>query len=71
MSILCVVSLVLSDTYTREDYDAVNVGFLHKEAVLGYTVMLLWIRQLRLLQVGRQTGAFYFMLGRMLRDVIM
>ena len=64
------VSLVLSDNYTREDYDAVSVGFLHKEAILGYTVMLLWIRQLRLLQVGRQTGAFYFMLGKMLRDVI-
>ena len=67
---LCVVSLALSQTYHEGDYEETTIGFFHKEAVLSYTVIFLWMRQLDVLSVSSQFGSFVYMLGRMIEDVI-
>ena len=66
---LCVVSLALSQMYHEGDYEETTIGFFHKEAVLSYTVIFLWIRQLEVLSVSSQFGSFVYMLGCMLKDV--
>ena len=67
---LCVISLVLSQMYNIEDYQETTITFFHKEAILSYTVIFLWIRQLKVLTVSSTSGAFVYMIGRMIQDVL-
>ena len=55
--VLCLVSLCLAVNYTREDYEAVKVGLLHKESILSFTVLLLWIRLVQVMKIFSSTGA--------------
>ena len=68
--VLCLVSLFLAANYTREDYETVKVGMLHKESILSFTVLLLWIRLVRVMQISSTTGALVYMLNMMIRDVV-
>ena len=67
---LCAVSLLLTESYNEEDYHQEMAQFFHKEAILSYTVIFLWLRQLKVLTVSRYTGSFVYMLGCMLTDVM-
>ena len=44
-------------------------GIFDKEALLSYTVICLWLRQMKILQISSYTGSFVYMLGRMVLDV--
>ena len=68
--VLCLVSLSLAANYTRDDYEAVKVGLLDKESILSFTVLLLWFRLVRVMQVSSITGALVYMLNMMIRDVV-
>mmetsp|Transcript_47423 Transcript_47423/g.106934 ORF Transcript_47423/g.106934 Transcript_47423/m.106934 type:complete len:888 (-) Transcript_47423:215-2878(-) len=69
VSLLCALCLFYADEYDQQDYESTQIGLFDKEAILSYTVLLLWIKQIRLLQVTSKTGAFVYMLGIMLQDV--
>ena len=45
------------------------MGSISKESILSYTVLVLWLRQLKVLSVTSTMGSFVYMLGRMLRDI--
>ena len=45
--VLCIVTLLLADSYDPDDYDEVRVGLLDKESILSYTVILIWVRMRR------------------------
>ena len=47
-----------------------QVGVGHKEFVASITVILLWLRQIRVLQTNSETGAFVFMLEKMVKNVL-
>ena len=47
-----------------------QVGTGHKEFVASITVILLWLRQIRVLQTNAETGAFVYMLERMVKNVL-
>ena len=55
--ILCLVTLVNAHYYNEEDFQAARTGAFAREAVLTYTVILLWLRQMKILQITSRTGA--------------
>ena len=55
---------------TREDEHVAEVGFLHSEAILSYTVFLQLVQTMRVLQLTSLTGSFVYLLSRMMKDVI-
>jgi hypothetical protein len=70
VAIMCISSLVMSMLYSEEHFDhRVHPGFFHGESLLGLTVTILWLRQLKALQVLSLTGAFIYMIGQLMRDV--
>ena len=68
--VLCLVSLWLAADYSQKDYEAVHVNMFHKESILSFTVLLLWIRLVQVMKIFSSTGALVYMLNMMLRDVI-
>ena len=68
--ILCLVSLANAHYYNEADFNAIRTGAFAREAILTYTVILLWLRQMKILQITRSTGAFVYMLSRMFGDVL-
>ena len=54
----------------RQDYEQFTIGWAHKEAILSYTVLVLWLRQVQLLRVTVSMGSFGYMLYRMLQDIM-
>jgi len=74
---LSLVSLSLAITYTRardlQHQMPQSDGLLSikEESVLAFTVVLLWIRQLKVLQVFRLTGWFVYMLFQMFHEVFL
>ena len=74
---LCIVSLVLSTSYTEADLlenqyrpaHLVSSGMpeLRKDTILGFTVCLLWIRKLKLLLAFRFSGSFVYMIFEMFK----
>ena len=68
--VLCLVSLILAADYSEEDYAAIDLHILHKESILSFTVLLLWIRLVQVMKIFSTTGALVYMLNMMLRDVL-
>ena len=56
VSLLCALCLFYADEYDQQDYESTQIGLFDKEAILSYTVLLLWIKQIRLLQVASKVG---------------
>ena len=67
--ILCIISLTLADEYGGGDHANARVTIMAKESVLSYTVLVLWLRLLKVLSVTSTMGSFVYMLGRMLSDI--
>eukprot|EP00966_Prymnesium_polylepis_P089491 2071878-Prymnesium_polylepis.3 len=63
--IFCILSLIGAVRYEADDFAKSTISVLDREAILSYTVILLWIKQVHILQITSATGTFVYMIGRM------
>ena len=71
--VLCIASLIMSMMYSDQRHalhqKPESSLHVHEDVILSFTVLLIWIRKLKVLQVSKLTGAFVYMVFEMLRDV--
>ena len=71
---VCVITLAMSSTYSRETHrerELPSGEFREtKEVILSFTVLLLWVRKLQALKVCSLTSSFVYMVFQMIKDVL-
>lgn len=67
--VVCVATLIWASAYGEEHYNDRYDQKVHSETVLGFVVLLLWVRTFKVLVILETMGSFYYMLGRLVYDV--
>ena len=57
-------------TYGPEDYAQSKLHLFHPEELLSFTVILVWLRSITVLEVFQTTGPLVVIVGRIWRDVV-
>ena len=70
LRVFCLVTWFLSLAYGPQDLQMASRGLLHPEMLLSFTVILLWLRQIQILEVFQTTGPMIVILNNIWRDVV-
>jgi hypothetical protein len=67
---LCLFTWFLSLSFDEDDTVVVSRGLLNSEVLLSFTIVLLWLRCLQILEVFQTTGPLVVMLSQIWKDVV-